>query len=198
MSKNIKICIAVTSSLVLLFGAFMYNEHYKSTQKEISAVTFEINYVTEQIRQSTENDEEITLLDSVATIDFTTFQYGLLEEDQINFYIKLGENEAVELSNINMGTETSIGYVDDLEVMKKELTFVYKVQGYEEFLNFFNEVKSTKEYPASIETFSMSISEEDVVSGQMRLNQYYYGFEISSFEPYDDIEIGTTKVFRNE
>lgn len=202
MNKNIKICLVLTCSSLLAFGGFMYTGSYKKTQTDINELNFEINYITEQIRQNTVSLEqaETTLLDNTILTDFTSFPHGLLEQDQIDFYLKLGQKEEVELSGINMGTETIIGYVDSLEIMQKELSFVYKVHGYDEFLNFFNNIKTSTQYPASIETFSMSISDEDVVSGQMRLNQFYVANQdlSSNYEPDSNIEIGISKVFRNE
>lgn len=201
MSKKIKLCLGVTLSIIVVFWSVMYNNYYKKTKIEIEEMNFETNYITEQIRQNTEDEEdEVSLQEEDIVLDFKSFPQGLLEQDQISFFLKLGEKNTVNLSGISMGSETLIGIIDETEIMQKELAFTYSIEGYSEFIKFFENVQSSEEYPSSIDTFTMVISEEDVVTGQMKINQYYIGTDdnTSNYEASMSVKIGTKKVFKNE
>ncbi|MFI3115299.1 MAG: hypothetical protein R3Y12_04065 [Clostridia bacterium] len=198
MTKTLKKTIIFITIFTVIFSTYIYFGVYTKIKAEMKSLTFEISLLEAQILKYPSSD--IVLNESYDNIDFNTFPVDLREQDQINYFLILNENENVELSQLVMNTATRIGVAGDNTLMFKPMSFSYMASNIEEFEKFFKDTISNEEYPSSITTFTMRVASDGAVIGQMYLNNFY-NLNSSSERSYTidtNISIGNTRLFDYE
>lgn len=213
INKNIKMIMAITILLIISISICFYIGIYKPLESETKALTVDVALLEAQIDKYDIDIEQLnTIKDNQEvevegedetieqTIDFSKLPVDIREQDQILFFLELQEFNGLTLSSLTMGSDSSLATMAEFSIKQKNMSFTYRADNYEYFKEFFAVVQSNDSYPSSITNFSMDITEDGSVNGQIYLNNYYIQGETldRSYTIDDSKMIGNVEIFAYE